>query len=72
VTNEGSLAKPPETFGLDGLVATMEALLIEGLEPPLNRRQGDDFASREFLQDDDPSLLKKRTKAQLEEILQHI
>ena len=36
------------------LIATMEALLIEGLEPPQNRRQGDGFNAVEFLQHPTP------------------
>jgi len=34
----------------------MEALLIEGLEPPQNRKRGDDFGAVEFLQVSDPAL----------------
>jgi hypothetical protein len=34
----------------------MEALLIEGLEPPQNRRRGDDFRAVEYLQAEDREL----------------
>ena len=34
----------------------MEALLIEGLEPPRNRRQGDGFNVVEFMQAKDPEI----------------
>jgi hypothetical protein len=37
-------------YNLDMLIFTMEALLIEGLEPPQNRKKGDDFKAVEFLQ----------------------
>lgn len=45
-------------FDLPMLIATMEALLIEGLEPPQNRKRGDDFRAVEFLQVQDPDLKK--------------
>jgi hypothetical protein len=47
-----------ETFGLKMLIITMEALLIEGLEPPQNRKRGDDFKAVEFLQAPDPDVKK--------------
>jgi hypothetical protein len=45
-------------YDLSILIATMEALLIEGLEPPQNRKRGDDFRAVEFLQVLDPELQK--------------
>jgi hypothetical protein len=42
------------------LITTMEALLIEGLEPPQNRKRGDDFRAVEFLQVEDPAIEKSR------------
>jgi hypothetical protein len=48
-------------YGLRMLVVTMEALLIEGLEPPQNRKRGDDFKAAEFLQVKDPEI--ERTQA---------
>jgi hypothetical protein len=42
------------------IVATMEALLIEGLEPPQNRRRGDDFRAIEYIQREDPELERRR------------
>jgi hypothetical protein len=61
VEENGSLsAAPPDVFNLENLIATMEALLIEGLEPPQNRRRGDDFSAVEFLQVEDPELEKSQ------------
>lgn len=40
------------------LISTMEALLIEGLEPPQNRKRGDDFRAIEFLQFEDPEITR--------------
>lgn len=49
-------AMPKAELGLASLIATMEALLIEGLEPPQNRRQGDGFNAVEFMQAKDPEI----------------
>lgn len=46
-----------EKFSIEILIVTMEALLIEGLEPPQNRKRGDDFQAVEYIQVIDP---KKR------------
>jgi hypothetical protein len=45
VTQEGSLRETALNASLASLVATLEALLIEALEPPQNRKRGDDFFS---------------------------
>jgi hypothetical protein len=46
----------------------MEALLIEGLEPPQNRRQGDGFNAVEFLQVTDPQIERDNKKDLLAEM----
>lgn len=48
------------------IIATMEAVLIEGLEPRQNRKRGDDFQAIEFLQVEDPelALMQKKVVAQ--------
>lgn len=50
---------------LAALIVTMEALLIEGLEPPQNRKRGDDFRAVEFLQVEDPEIRKKNVISRL-------
>ena len=42
------------------LIVTMEALLIEGLEPPQNRKRGDGFRAVEFLQVEDPEIQRQQ------------
>jgi len=70
VREDGSLSDaPPDTFSVENLIATMEALLIEGLEPPQNRRRGDDFSAVEFLQVEDPELEKSQILEQLKKKL---
>ncbi len=50
------------------VIDTMEALLIESLEPPLNRKRGDNFSGVEYMQVVDPKIEKLKNKAFLEEI----
>ncbi len=70
VTPEGKLADgPSETFNIENLIATMEALLIEGLEPPQNRKRGDGFGAVEFIQVVDQELEERQRKAMMVEIL---
>ena len=53
------LGEPAATFGTDLVVATMEAILIEGLEPPQNRRQGDGMMGQEYQQTVDEQLQER-------------
>jgi len=59
VTQEGNLREIPLNTSLASLVATLESLLIEALEPPQNRKRGDDFSAIEYIQDDDPELKER-------------
>ena len=70
VTEAGNLA-PARSGELsnEDIIVTLEALLIEGLEPRQNRRRGDAFRAVEYLQVPDPELVKKGKKKVLEEAL---
>jgi hypothetical protein len=46
----------------------MEALLIESLEPPLNRRRGDNFSGVEYIQAVDPQVETARKNALIDEL----
>ena len=59
VTQDGNLRETALNASLAALVATLEALLIEALEPPQNRKRGDDFSAVEYIQDIDPELREK-------------
>ncbi|OYZ57715.1 MAG: hypothetical protein B7X81_06430 [Hydrogenophilales bacterium 17-61-76] len=59
VTQEGNLRETTLNASLAALVSTLEALLIEALEPPQNRKRGDDFSAVEYIQDIDPELREK-------------
>ena len=56
IAADGSLVKDTKAYGASMLIATMEALLIEAVEPAQNRRRGDDFRAVEFLQALDPEI----------------
>ena len=58
----------PSTFTMDLLIVTMEALLIEGLEPHQNGQRGDDFRAVEYLQVEDPSIEKNKIFALIDEL----
>ena len=72
VTNEGGLREVPMKASLAVLVATLEALLIEALEPPQNRKRGDDFSAVEYIQDVDPELKERQIKNTLRAIEQKL
>lgn len=56
VTEQGKLVEANATLS-PGLVATtLEAVLIEGLEPRQNRKRGDGFNATEYLQAEDPEI----------------
>lgn len=54
VAENGSLIESTLNLSLSTLIATFEALLVETLEPPQNRKRGDDFSAIEYIQDIDP------------------
>ena len=70
VTDEGNLREMPLKTSLAALVATLEALLIESLEPPQNRKRGDDFSAIEYIQDIDPELKEREIQNTLRAIEQ--
>jgi len=69
VKQDGTLKVSTEfaSVKVNVIIATMEAVLIEGLEPRQNRKRGDDLQAIEFLQLEDPKLemIKKKEIAQL-------
>jgi hypothetical protein len=69
VRDDGELSPlPPAEIAVATLIATMEALLIEGLEPPQNRRQGEGFNAVEFIQETDPAIEQELKKGLLAEM----
>jgi hypothetical protein len=54
VGDDGKLSDRELPWGQNVVVETMEAVLIESLEPPLNRRRGDNLSGAEYIQVADP------------------
>ena len=57
VRDNGELSNGEVTWNRRVVVETMEALLIESLEPPLNRKRGDNLSGAEYIQTADPQIL---------------
>jgi hypothetical protein len=70
VKQDGSLETSVafNSVGVNIVIATMEAVLIEGLESRQNRKRGDDFQAIEFLQFEDPKLELNRKRALLQDL----
>lgn len=72
VTQDGNLRETPFNSSLAALVATLEALLIEALEPPQNRKRGDYFPAIEYIQDIDPELKEREIQNTIRSIEQRM
>jgi hypothetical protein len=72
VLDNGQLSDGEVPWGQDVVIETMEAVLIESLEPPLNRRRGDNFSGAEYVQAPDPQIEKIKNKAFPEKITKHL
>lgn len=72
VTDDGKLVEAPLKVTLPSLIATLEALLIEALEPPQNRKRGDDFTVMEYIQDIDPEIKERELQNTLRAIEQRL
>jgi len=73
VEENGTLnSATPPNLDVDLVISTMEAVLIEGLEPRQNRKRGDDFQAIEFNQVEDPEVEKRRRRMLLQELSQKV
>jgi len=68
VSESGDLFKPNTNWNMETLVGAIEAILIEVLEPPLNRRRGDNMQAGEYLQHEDPKIKKQRYRNLIKEL----
>lgn len=69
VSDKGSLGSLPKTYDAAKMIPTLEAILIEALEPRQNRKRGDDLAAVEYIQKEDPEIEKKKVKAMVDAAL---
>lgn len=73
VTDKGKLQENPTTGAqAEDIIVSLEAVLIEGLEPRQNRRRGDNFRASEYLQMKDPELKKQEKKRLVEELIEKL
>jgi hypothetical protein len=74
VEENGALRKSADfsNVPISTVIVTMEAVLIEGLEPRQNRKRGDDFQAIEFLQVEDPQIVKDRNRALIREVAERL
>ena len=72
VTEAGDLNEVTLNPSSAGIISTLEALLIETLEPPQNRKRGDDFSANEFIQDVDIELKEKEIQNTLRALEQKL
>lgn len=61
-SDDGTLRPIESAFGIEAVIEAMEAVLIETLELPQNRRRGDDFAGTEYDQVPDQAMEKRRVE----------
>lgn len=66
VAEDGELCSIAYTPSEEIIAVTLEALLIEGLEPRQNRKRGDGFTAVEYLQAEDPEVARQRAKNALD------
>ena len=65
----GKLGPMPNSYELRDVISAMEALLIEALEPPQNRKGGDGFRGIEYIQAEDPKKAEARLLSELKNLL---
>lgn len=67
VSEDGELTDAASAWTHKVVIETMEALLIESMEPPLNRRRGDNFQGSEYQQVVDPEIKNRDLKNAFED-----
>jgi hypothetical protein len=72
VEPDGNLSDPCGSWSYSIVLETLEALLIESLEPPLNRKRGDNFSGAEYIQVVDPEIEKHRRRKILADMAEKI
>ena len=70
ISEEGRLEQTEAAYGADIVISALESVLIEALEPPLNRRRGDNLNAVEFMQALDPEIELKQKQELLQKALQ--
>lgn len=63
VSEAGALGVADTKIDFNSVMAALEAILIESLEPPQNRRRGDQLNAVEYIQISKPSVSEEKAKA---------
>ena len=63
VSESGKLGVPPDVYSSNQIISVLEALLIEATEPRQNRKAGDDWIDKEYMQVVDPAIKKAQVQA---------
>lgn len=72
VDESGNLRDLMPQWDAGVVIDAMEALLVESLEPPLNRRRGDNLGSVEYIQAEDPEIRRREKKRVLAELARNV
>lgn len=72
VSATGELIKSAVPWDERVVIETLEALLIESIEPPLNRRRGDNFSGIEYVQAVDPEIERIEQRRVIEQLSRSI
>lgn len=72
ISEAGTLGKMPESYDAINMIPAIEAMMIEALEPPQNRKRGDDLLAAEYIQREDPEIQKKKVKQTVEAALNRL
>lgn len=62
VSEDGQLDAQPAMYQGTRIIPAVEAILIEALEPRQNRKRGDDLSQVEYIQKEDPEILRKKAQ----------
>jgi hypothetical protein len=65
VSEEGKLGTLPDVYSSEMIIPVLEALLIEATEPRQNRKAGDDWTDKEYMQVTDPAIQKAQLQAMI-------
>ncbi|WP_145280518.1 HTH domain-containing protein [Pirellulimonas nuda] len=69
VDDHGHLTRPLLSCDSNLIIHAFEAILIESLEPPQNRRRGDSLNAAEFMQARDPEIDRRQTRDLLQQVM---
>ena len=67
--NQAAGLEPPVPTNPREMIDTMEALLIESVEPPQNRQRGKDLTPLEYIQEENPRRKNEELKEALNALL---